>query len=74
VDGSFVGFGPGFYAFAWGFVLRGVAEHFRGKRGLLVEDIVAQRGARQGAPAVVAGQGFDVAAQRVTPRWRSPRL
>src|SRR5215208_2084027 len=65
LDGSLVGFDPFFYALVGGFVFRSFAEYLRGEGGLLVVDVVAQGRAREGAPAVVAGERLYVAAQPV---------
>ena len=68
LGGSLVGFDPFFYAFVDGFVVRGVGQYLRGEGGLLVVDVVAQGRARERAPAVVAGERLDVAAQPVEPQ------
>src|SRR5215218_4697723 len=65
---SLVGFDPCFDAFVGGSVFWGFADYLRGEQGVLVEDVVAQGRASEGAPAVVAGEHLDVAAQPVEPQ------
>jgi hypothetical protein len=63
-----VGVRPGFDAFRSREVVGGTPEYLRGELGLLVVEVVAQRRPRERLPAVVAGQGLDMAAQSVEPQ------